>query len=138
MSEPLSRNLPGTSTPDANSQEIPRDRLKTTLGHAIEHARIAQRHVAVLVLAMPVLGICCVVALIEGLVRRDLRRWGGGRESGFIYHWAKRVALPIAVGVWLIYLMVPVSIHPSFVILPFAALLGLATSAAASTFKKYL
>ena len=52
MSEPLSRNLPGTSTPDANSQEIPRDRLKTTLGHAIEHARIAQRHVAVLMIAL--------------------------------------------------------------------------------------
>ncbi len=52
MSEPQSRNLPGTSTPDANSQEIPRDRLKTTLGHAIEHARIAQRHVAVLMVAL--------------------------------------------------------------------------------------
>lgn len=93
---------------------------------------------AVLVLAMPVLGLCCVVALIEGLVRRDLRRWGGGRESGFIYHWAKRVALPLAVGVWLIYLMLPVSIHPSYIVLPFAGLLALATTAAAGTFKKYL
>ena len=52
MSEPQSRNPPGAATPDANSQEIPRERLKTTLGHAIEHARIAQRHVAVLMVAL--------------------------------------------------------------------------------------
>ncbi len=52
MSEPQSRNLPAASTPDTNSQEIPRERLKTTLGHAIEHARIAQRHVAVLMVAL--------------------------------------------------------------------------------------
>ena len=92
----------------------------------------------VLLFAIPVLVLCCIVACIEGLVRRDLRRWGGGRESGFIYHWAKRVAMPLAVGAWIIYLMLPVSIHPSVVILTFAALLSMATTAAVGRFKKYL
>ena len=92
----------------------------------------------VLLLAMPVLVLCCIVALIDGFVRRDLRRWGGGRESGFIYHWAKQVALPLAVGAWIIYLVLPVSIHPTLVIFTFAALLSMATTAAAGTFKKYL
>lgn len=92
----------------------------------------------VLLFAMPVLVLCCIVALIDGFVRRDLRRWGGGRESGFIYHWAKQVALPLAVGAWIIYLVLPVSIHPSLAIFAFAALLSMATTAAAGTFKKYL
>jgi integrating conjugative element membrane protein (TIGR03747 family) len=93
---------------------------------------------AILVLATPVFGLCGVVAIVDGLVRRDLRRWSGGRESGFIYHWAKRVALPLAVAVWLIYLAVPVSVHPSLIILPFATLLSLAITVAVGTFKKYL
>lgn len=93
---------------------------------------------AILILATPVFGLCGLVAFVDGLVRRDIRRWGGGRESGFVYHWAKRIALPVAVAVWLIYLAVPVSVQPSFVILPFATLLGFAVTAAVGTFKKYL
>lgn len=100
--------------------------------------RVFGTRLAILILAAPVFGLCSIVAAVDGLVRRDLRRWGGGRESGFIYHWAKRVALPLAVGVWLVYLVLPISLHPSLVILPFATLLGLAITAAAGTFKKYL
>ncbi len=34
---------------------------------------------AILTLATPVFGLFTLVALVDGLVRRDLRRWGGGR-----------------------------------------------------------
>ena len=30
------------------------------------------------------------VGLVDGLVQCDLRRWGGGRESSYVYHYAKR------------------------------------------------
>ena len=93
---------------------------------------------AIMILATPVLGLCSLVAIVDGLVRRDLRRWGGGRESGFIYHWAKQVAIPLAMGIWLVYLMIPVTIHPSLVILPFATILGFALTVTVATFKKYL
>lgn len=55
-------------------------------------------------------------------MQRDLRRWGGGRESAFVYHWAKRLALPLLELIWAIYLALPFSLHPSFVVLPFATL----------------
>jgi integrating conjugative element membrane protein (TIGR03747 family) len=100
--------------------------------------RVFGSRLAILILATPVFGLCGLVAIVDGLVRRDLRRWGGGRESGFLYHWAKRVALPLAVAVWLVYLVIPISLHPSFIILPFATLLGLAITATVGTFKKYL
>ena len=62
----------------------------------------------------------------------------GGRESSFVYHWAKRSALPLLVLSWVIYLALPFSLHPTFVILPFATLFALSVSVTASSFKKYL
>ena len=56
------------------------------------------------------------VGLVDGLVRRDIRRFGAGRESGFIYHRARA----------------------GLILLPRAALLGVAVCIAAATFKKDL
>jgi len=39
---------------------------------------------------------------------------------------------------WVVYLAMPVSVDPNFVILPFAVLSALALAVTASTFKKYL
>ena len=93
---------------------------------------------AILTLATPVFGLFTLVALVDGLVRRDLRRWGGGRESSFVYHYAKKAALPLIVTAWVLYLALPVSLHPSWIILPFALIFGFAVTITASTFKKYL
>ncbi len=46
--------------------------------------------------------------------------------------------LPAFVVAWVLYLALPFSLHPSVVILPFAALFALALAVTASTFKKYL
>ena len=87
---------------------------------------------------MPVFVMFSLVAFVDGLVKRDLRRWGGGRESSFVYHWAKRSALPLLVLTWVIYLALPFSLHPSIVVLPFATLFAQSVAVTASTFKKYL
>jgi integrating conjugative element membrane protein (TIGR03747 family) len=93
---------------------------------------------AILTLAMPIFLLFSLVALVDGLVQRDLRRWGGGRESSFVYHYAKMAALPLVVITWVVYLALPFSLHPTFVVLPFAALFALTVAVTASTFKKYL
>jgi integrating conjugative element membrane protein (TIGR03747 family) len=93
---------------------------------------------AILTLAMPVFLLFSLVALVDGLVQRDLRRWGGGRESSFVYHYAKKAALPLVVLTWVIYLALPFSLHPTFIVLPFATLFALTLAVTASTFKKYL
>ena len=93
---------------------------------------------AILTLAMPVFLLFSLVALVDGLVQRDLRRWGGGRESSFIYHYAKKATLPLVVITWVVYLALPFSAHPSFVVLPFATMFALSVAVTASTFKKYL
>lgn len=105
---------------------------------AMQVTQVFSVRLAILMLAMPVFGLFSVVAIVDGLVKRDLRRWGGGRESSFVYHWAKRSALPLLVLTWVIYLALPFSLHPSLVVLPFATLFALSVAVAASTFKKYL
>ena len=93
---------------------------------------------AVLSLAMPAFALSILVGTLDGLVLRDLRRWGGGRESSYLYHHAKRWIWPLFITAWVLYLSLPFSVHPAFSILPFAALIGLLVAITAASFKKYL
>jgi integrating conjugative element membrane protein (TIGR03747 family) len=92
----------------------------------------------VLVLATPVFVLFGLVGLAEGLMRRDLRRWGGGRESSFLYHHTKKLLGPSIIAAWMLYLAAPISIHPSWVLLPFAATFAVGVAMTTGTFKKYL
>ncbi len=92
----------------------------------------------ILTLTSPLFAMAALVGLVDGLVRRDIRRFGAGRESSFIYHHSKRLIGPLFFSAWLIYLSLPFSVHPNWVLLPCAALLGLAVSITAGSFKKYL
>jgi len=93
---------------------------------------------AILVLSIPLFVLAILVGLADGLMYRDLRRFGAGRESSFIYHRSKKLIVPLLLMPWVIYLSSPVSLYPHFVLLPCAFLLGLAVCITAATFKKYL
>jgi integrating conjugative element membrane protein (TIGR03747 family) len=92
----------------------------------------------VLALATPVFLLFGLMGLVDGLVQRDLRRWGGGRESSYLYHYARGSVWIFLIGAWVIYLAMPVSINPAFVVVPFAILFGFSITITGSTFKKYL
>ncbi|MCG8612253.1 MAG: TIGR03747 family integrating conjugative element membrane protein [Pseudomonadales bacterium] len=93
---------------------------------------------SILVLSIPAFLLFGLVGVSDGLMQRDLRRWCGGNESGYIYHWAKRFAMPVLIMAWVIYLAIPNSIPPNFIITPFAVLFGLVLMVMTSKFKKYL
>ncbi|MGH8302987.1 MAG: TIGR03747 family integrating conjugative element membrane protein, partial [Steroidobacteraceae bacterium] len=92
----------------------------------------------VLTLTLPLFVLAALVGLVDGLVRRDLRRFGAGHESGFLYHRARAAILPIAILPWIVYLALPVSVPPLAILLPTAMLLALAVNITAASFKKYL
>lgn len=92
----------------------------------------------VLFLILPLFLMAAFVGMVDGLVRRDIRRFGAGRESGFVYHRARAALMPLAVLPWVTYLTLPISIHPLLILLPSAVLLGVAMDVATSSFKKYL
>jgi len=79
-----------------------------------------------------------LVGLASGLTLRDVRRWSAGREFGGVYHKAKRIAPAVLKLAAVVYLAVPVAVHPTAVIVPGAMLFGAMVALVASTFKKYL
>ena len=94
--------------------------------------------ILVLLLTLPLFILAAFVGLVDGLVRRDIRKFGAGHESGFVYHRAKAALMPLAVMPWILYLTLPFSLHPLLVLLPCAVLLGAAMNITAANFKKYL
>ena len=93
---------------------------------------------AILTLATPLFLLAVITGAVDGLMRRDLRKFGADRESSFVYHRAKRTLLPLMVSPWVIYLSLPTSVNPIWVLLPCAALLWWMVAITATTFKKYL
>ncbi|HBD1844111.1 TPA: TIGR03747 family integrating conjugative element membrane protein [Salmonella enterica] len=94
--------------------------------------------VVILVLSIPLFLLAAVVALVEGLGRRDLRRYGAAYESSFIYHHAKRTVKPALFIPCMVYLSWPGAIYPNLLLLPAAFLLGVAITVTTASFKKYL
>lgn len=92
----------------------------------------------ILVLATPLFLLAMFTGFVDGLMRRDLRKFGAGRESSFVYHRAKRAVLPLLIVPWIIYLSLPFSLNPIAMLLPCAVLLGAAVAITSTTFKKYL
>lgn len=92
----------------------------------------------VLALSAPVFALFGLVGFVEGLMRRDLRRWGGGWESSFVYHHGKRLLGPSILSAWTVYLASPVTLHPNWVLVPFAACFGVAVAVTTGSFKKHL
>ncbi|KGU82672.1 TIGR03747 family integrating conjugative element membrane protein [Pseudomonas mediterranea] len=92
----------------------------------------------VLLLATPLFLLAALTGFVDGLMRRDLRKFGAGRESSFVYHRAKRAVIPLLILPWIMYLSLPFSFNPMVVFLPCALMLGITTAITATTFKKYL
>lgn len=92
----------------------------------------------ILVLATPLFLLAMFTGFVDGLMRRDLRKFGAGRESSFVYHRAKRAVIPLLIVPWIIYLSLPFSLNPIAILLPCAVLLGGAVAITSTTFKKYL
>lgn len=92
----------------------------------------------VLVLTLPLFVLAALTGLVDGLVRRDLRRFTAGRESGFLYHRAKATLMPLVVFPWVVYLASPISVPPLWILVPAAGLLGIAINVTVGAFKKHL
>jgi len=92
----------------------------------------------VLILTLPFLALITAVAMADGFVGWYLRRTGGERESGFIYHRAKRGLAWSFLLLWVVYLIPPVPMDPKYLLPPFLIASGIATRLHVAFFKKYL
>ena len=94
---------------------------------------------SVALFALPAFTLACIVGTVDGLVRRDLRRWRGGRESSFVYHHAKRYTGWALSGGFALYLTWPFGgFNPAYMVLVFTVLVAATLSTTVAAFKKYV
>ena len=92
----------------------------------------------VVVLTLPAYAMIGVMSLVDGLVQRDLRRFGGGLESGLLYHHLKAMLHPMLSLPIFLYLISPWSLHPTTIFVPFVLGFGYFVQRTVARFKKYL
>ncbi|MDT7461941.1 DUF4400 domain-containing protein [Citrobacter koseri] len=91
-----------------------------------------------LVAMLPLLCLCVVIGLAEGLVQRDLRRFGSGLESVFLHRYVIRSGSSVATTLWVFYLAQPLFVPAMLVLLPATLWLGITVRMAAGSFKRWL
>lgn len=91
-----------------------------------------------LVAILPLLCLCVLIGLTEGLVRRDLRRFGSGLESVFLHRYVIRSGSSVATTLWICYLTQPLFLPTMLVLLPAALWFGITVWMAAGSFKRWL
>ena len=72
--------------------------------------------VTILVLSVPLFILVAIEEIADGMVRRDLRRYGAVYESSFIYHHAKRVVKPVAYIPCVLYLSALFAVYPNLLL----------------------
>ncbi|MYB34483.1 MAG: TIGR03747 family integrating conjugative element membrane protein [Gammaproteobacteria bacterium] len=94
--------------------------------------------VAITLTALPILVLFALWGALEGMVRRDLRRFGGDIERGMVYHWLKHFAGALVIMPVVLYLAWPGAVNPAWVFIPFALALAVNVMAITATFTKYV
>ncbi|CAD5998956.1 MAG: TIGR03747 family integrating conjugative element membrane protein [Escherichia coli] len=92
----------------------------------------------ILLQVLPLFVLTIIIGLVDGLVRRDLRRFGAGHESGFVYHHARRMIVSSLVATGLVWLAVPVFFVPVYILISGAIIIGSVVCITTGAFKKYL
>lgn len=109
---------------------------------AIEVAMIGTQllgvRIATLILIVPLLVLIYLVAGVDGLTQRAIRRASGGRESASIYHRAKHLQFTLMTTGFLIFLFWPASVDVRWIGIPLAAILAILTRLQWGYYKKHL
>lgn len=87
---------------------------------------------------LPLLCLCAITGLTEGMVRRDLRRFGSGLESVFLHSYVIRSGSSVASTLWVFYLAQPLFLPMTLVLLPAALWFGITVWMVAGSFKRWL
>jgi integrating conjugative element membrane protein (TIGR03747 family) len=131
----------GDPTPLGGGGEMMRRAVLATntfWGTAVVGLQLFSARLAVLAISIPLFALTTIGAAGDGLVTWYLRRTGGARESGFIFHRAKRHAGHALLVLCFVYLVPPSTIDPRIIISVSVALFAIAIRVAVANFKKYL
>ena len=105
---------------------------------AIDALKGVSFRLAVLFVGVPTLFIFVIVGVTDGLVRREVRRLSGGRESSWLYDYSRRLAVPLILCSCGFYVVWPWTLHPAWGIVSACVFGATAATLAVSRLKKYL
>ena len=89
--------------------------------------------------SLPLLAIFLLVAFIDGLAARDLRRFAAERESGYLFHFTNRLIRPsIIYTIIFLYLSIPTTVEPAYFFTTAYSLVAVAAFLTAKWYKKFL
>jgi len=111
--------------------------LKVYLNAALYVLMTVVVRASILFLSTPIFLMAVFIGFVDGLVERELRKWGGGRESSNQYKIAKSLIIPAYLMAWMLYLSYPQPVHHLLVVLPCAVLLSYMVRHTCYTMKKY-
>lgn len=86
----------------------------------------------------PLLCLCAVIGLTEGLLQRDLRRFGSGLESVFLHRYVIRSGSSVTTTLWGFYLAQPLFLPAMLILLPAGLWFGITVWMAVKSFKRWL
>ena len=93
---------------------------------------------ATLAMMVPLLVMIYLIAAVDGLTQRAIRRACGGRESASLYHRAKHLQVMLMAMGGVLVLIQPVSIDPRLVVVPVVLLVGSLARLQWACYKKHL
>jgi integrating conjugative element membrane protein (TIGR03747 family) len=93
---------------------------------------------AVLLTSLPLFGLAYVVAMVDGLAQRAIRRASGGHESSSIYHRAQYFQVSLHCMFATLCLLLPLSIDPRWILLPGVTVLAILVHLQWKYYKKHL
>ena len=120
--------------------------LETASGLAIYEYILAMYYVAqttvvriiVVICSLPAVLLIWLLALLDGLAQRDLRKYRVLHESSYLYHNAKTLFAGAITFPPILYLALPLSFHPTIFLAFFAGAAGTVIWLMSARFKKYL
>ncbi len=105
---------------------------------ALTGSQVISIRAAVLVAYLPWIGFLYLLAILDGVVERARRKYGGGRESSTIYHRAKYFQVTIFTVVGAAFLWWPSDLDSSFIITLTTVGCALLARLQAKYYKKYV
>lgn len=79
-----------------------------------------------------------MVGIIDGLVRREIRRWTGGHESSWLFTFASKSFIPSIAVFFVFFVLWPTKISVIWINVTMGIVWGCTLSLALAKFKKYL
>lgn len=92
----------------------------------------------IFIMAIPLMTGCFLIFAVDGLGQRDIRKFQGARESTFIFHQVKSLSPKLFLLLFMIYLAMPFSICPLYMLLVSSLMFSFLTMLAIKHYKKYV